>query len=79
MPVLVIGNTYDPATPLASSVRMAQELADAHLLIVHGFGHAVLINPSRCAQDYVAAYLIDGRLPPAGASCSQDAPPFRGD
>lgn len=49
-PVLVIGNTYDPATPLASSVRMAQELADAHLVIVHGFGHTVLINPSRCAR-----------------------------
>ena len=79
VPVLVIGNTYDPATPLASSVRMAQELAGAHLLIVHGFGHTVLINPSRCAQDYVAAYLIDGRPPPAGASCSQDTPPFRGD
>lgn len=79
VPVLVIGNTYDPATPLASSVRMAQELADARLLIVNGFGHTVLMNPSRCAQDHVAAYLIDGRLPPAGTSCSQDAPPFRGD
>ena len=78
-PVLVVGNTYDPATPLASSVRMAQELADGHLLIVNGFGHTVLINPSRCAQGYIAAYLIDGRLPPAGASCTQDAPPFRGD
>jgi pimeloyl-ACP methyl ester carboxylesterase len=79
VPILVIGNTYDPATPLASSVRMAQELADARLLIVNGFGHTVLINPSRCAQDHVAAYLIDGRLPPAGASCSQDTPPFPGD
>lgn len=79
VPVLVIGNTYDPATPLASSVRMAQELADARLLIVHGFGHTVLINPSRCAQDHVAAYLIEGRLPPAGASCIQDHPPFQGD
>lgn len=79
VPVLVIGNTYDPATPLASSVRMAQELAGARLLIVHGFGHTVLINPSRCAQDHVAAYLIAGQLPPAGASCGQDTPPFRGD
>ena len=69
-PVLVVGNTYDPATPLASSVRMAQELADGRLLIVNGFGHTVLINPSRCAQDHIAAYLIDGRLPPAGASCT---------
>lgn len=79
VPILVVGNTYDPATPLASSVRMAQELADGHLLVVNGFGHTVLINPSRCAQDYIAMYLMDGRLPPAGASCNQDRPPFPGD
>lgn len=79
VPVLVIGNTYDPATPLASSVRMAQELADGRLLIVQGFGHTVLLNPSKCAQDHVAAYLVEGRLPPAGASCFQDASPFPGD
>ena len=77
-PVLVVGNTYDPATPLASSVRMAQQLADARLLVVNGFGHTVLINPSSCAQDYIAAYLIDGVLPPAGAACNQDKPPFPG-
>ncbi len=77
-PVLVIGNTFDPATPLGSSVRMAQELADARLLIVNGFGHTVLINPSTCAQGYIADYLIDGKPPPAGASCTQDAPPFPG-
>lgn len=77
-PVLVVGNTFDPATPLASSVRMAQELADARLLIVNGFGHTVLINPSACAQNYIAAYLIDGALPPAGAACDQDKAPFPG-
>ena len=79
VPVLVIGNSFDPATPLSSSVGMAQELADARLLIVNGFGHTVLINPSRCAQDHIAAYLIDGTLPPAGATCFQDQPPFPGD
>ena len=75
-PVLVIGNTFDPATPYASSQRMADELWDGHLLTVDGFGHTALLNPSRCAQDYVASYLIDGTLPPEGTVCPQDQPPF---
>ncbi len=77
-PVLVIGNTFDPATGLPSSIRMAEELGNARLLVVNGFGHTVLANPSRCAQDYVADYVIEGRLPPFGATCRQDQPPFPG-
>jgi pimeloyl-ACP methyl ester carboxylesterase len=75
-PVLVIGNTFDPATPYSSSQRMAEELWDGHLLTVDGFGHTTLLNPSACAQDYVASYLIDGNLPPTGARCAQDSAPF---
>jgi pimeloyl-ACP methyl ester carboxylesterase len=75
-PVLVIGNTFDPATPYASSQRMADELWDGHLLTVDGFGHTELLNPSACAQDYVASYLIDGNHPPTGARCAQDSAPF---
>jgi pimeloyl-ACP methyl ester carboxylesterase len=59
-PVLVIGNTYDPATPYSSSRRMANSLAAGRLLTVEGFGHTVLLNPSRCAQDRVASYMING-------------------
>lgn len=77
-PVLVIGNTFDPATAFPSSVRMAHELANGHLLVVNGFGHTVLGNPSTCAKDYVADYYIDGRLPPFGAECRQDKAPFPG-
>ena len=75
-PVLVIGNTFDPATPYSSSQRMAEELADGHFLTVDGFGHTELLNPSRCAEDYVAAYLIDGKLPPKGIRCAQETSPF---
>jgi pimeloyl-ACP methyl ester carboxylesterase len=78
VPILVIGNTFDPATAFPSSVRMAQALGNARLLTVNGFGHTVLINPSRCAQDYIAAYFSDGIVPPTGAECSQDKPPFPG-
>lgn len=75
-PVLVVGNTFDPATPYASSRRMAAELFDGHFLTVDGFGHTELLNPSQCAQDHIAAYLIDGTLPPDGARCAQDYAPF---
>ena len=70
--MLVIGNTFDPATPFASSQRMAAELADGHFLTVEGFGHTELLNLSRCAQDHVAAYLIDGTVPAEGTICRQD-------
>lgn len=75
-PILVIGNRYDPSTAYSSSVRMASLLANARLLTVEGFGHTVLLNPSRCASDAQAAYFIDGTLPPEGTSCVQDTQPF---
>jgi pimeloyl-ACP methyl ester carboxylesterase len=75
-PVLVIGNTFDPATPYSSSRRMARSLAAGRLLTVDGFGHTVLLNPSRCAQDRIASYMIDGTLPPARTRCRQEDPPF---
>lgn len=36
-PILVIGNTYDPATPYQGSVAMAHQLARARLLTVDGY------------------------------------------
>lgn len=75
-PILVIGNRYDPSTAYSSSVRMASLLANARLLTVEGYGHTVLLNPSRCASDAQAAYFIDGTLPPQGTTCVQDTQPF---
>lgn len=77
-PVLVIANSFDPATAFGSSVRLAQELDDARLLPVNGFGHTVLLNPSHCAQDHITAYLTALALPPTGAACSEDHAPFGG-
>jgi pimeloyl-ACP methyl ester carboxylesterase len=75
-PVLVVGNTYDPATPYADSLIMAAELARARLLTVAGYGHTALANPSTCANDYEAGYFLTGALPPAGTVCQQDQQPF---
>ncbi len=74
--ILVIGNTYDPSTYYGNAVKAAtQTLANARLLTVEGgLGHTAIINPSTCVKDYIAAYVVNGTLPPEGASCLQDCP-----
>ena len=75
-PVLVIGNTFDPATPYRSAVAMSRRLARARLLTLDGYGHTALLNPSACVIRYQDEYLTRGTLPPPGARCSQDHHPF---
>jgi pimeloyl-ACP methyl ester carboxylesterase len=75
-PLLLVGNTTDPATPYTGSLTMERDLASARLLTVDGYGHTALLNPSSCAQAYESAYLIDGTLPPVGATCQQNQQPF---
>lgn len=75
-PILVLGNTGDPATAYQDSVAMAHDLADARLLTIDQFGHTEGMNPNACAIGYEISYLETGALPAAGTVCQQDAPPF---
>jgi len=75
-PILVIGNTTDPFLPLQDAVAMTRQLANARLLVVHGYGHTAFLNPSTCASNDMTAYFATGALPPKGALCSQNLPPF---
>ena len=75
-PILVIGNTFDPATPYEGAVAMSHELANARLLTVQGYGHTELINPSTCASEAESGYFVSGKLPKQGTVCVQDTTPF---
>jgi pimeloyl-ACP methyl ester carboxylesterase len=77
-PVLVIGNTFDPATPHRGAVAMTRALARARLLTMEGYGHTALLNPSACVNRHESRYFIAGALPPKGARCAQDGSPFGG-
>ena len=77
-PILVVGNTVDPATPYKDSVAMSHELADARLLTVDGYGHTALANPSNCVATAEDSYFVTGTLPPPGTVCHQNALPFSG-
>lgn len=62
-PILVIGNSHDPATPLQWAQLLADRLADAHLVVWDSDGHTAYGNGSTCVDDAVDAYLLEGELP----------------
>ena len=67
-PILVIGGTGDPATPLAQAERVAAGLADGHLLVYEGEGHTAY-RRNQCVDDVVHSYILEGELPPDGTRC----------
>jgi hypothetical protein len=74
-PVLVVGNFFDPATRYEGAQMVADLLPNSRLLSMNGWGHVSLFL-SQCADEAVAAYLLDGTLPPEGKTCDQDLTPF---
>ena len=74
-PVLVVGNTFDPATRYAGAQKVASLLPGSRLLTLHAWGHTSLFL-SACADEAVARYLVDGQLPASGIVCEQDEVPF---
>ncbi|MEV5337698.1 alpha/beta fold hydrolase [Streptomyces sp. NPDC052676] len=71
-PILVIGNTGDPATPYEGARRMARALGRGVgvELTYRGQGHGAYDSKNKCVQDAVHGYLLDGKVPKAGTACS---------
>jgi pimeloyl-ACP methyl ester carboxylesterase len=71
-PILVIGNTGDPATPYEGARRMADALGRGVgvELTYKGQGHGAYGSKNTCVQSAVNGYLLDGKVPPAGTVCS---------
>lgn len=74
-PVLVVGNTFDPATRYEGAVTVAGLLPNSRLLTVHAWGHVSLFL-SQCANNAVASYLLTTVPPSPGTVCEQDFVPF---
>lgn len=69
-PILVIGNTHDPITPLVWSKALADDLGpNATLLTWDGSGHTAVFNAPGCIDEHAFAYLIDGTVPALGTIC----------
>lgn len=68
-PIMVIGTTGDPSTPLASSKLMAETLEDGRLVIVEANEHTGY-GVNQCVNDVVDDYLIHLEAPADGTVCS---------
>ncbi|MFF8402328.1 alpha/beta hydrolase [Streptomyces sp. NPDC014846] len=71
-PILVVGNTGDPATPYEGARKMVDALGKGVgvQLTYKGQGHGAYDSKNKCVQSAVNGYLLDGKLPKAGAVCS---------
>ncbi|MFE7269548.1 alpha/beta hydrolase [Streptomyces sp. NPDC057623] len=71
-PILVVGNTGDPATPYEGTRKMANELGkDVGVMLTwKGEGHGAYGKGSACVDSTVNAYLLEGSVPKDGKVCS---------
>ncbi|OGM42313.1 proteinase [Aspergillus bombycis] len=75
-PIMVIGNTYDSATPLVSARNISASFEGSVLLEHGGWGHASLAHGSSCTSRIIRDYWTNGTLPAVGTKCEPDYPPF---
>ncbi|MFJ6083685.1 alpha/beta hydrolase [Streptomyces sp. NPDC092369] len=71
-PILVVGNTGDPATPYEGARKMVDALGkDVGVELTYkGQGHGAYDSKNKCVQSAVNGYLLDGKVPTAGTVCS---------
>jgi hypothetical protein len=67
-PIVVIGTTGDPSTPLDSTRNMVKALEDGRLVVVTANQHTGY-TASECARDVVDDYLIELEAPTTDANC----------
>jgi pimeloyl-ACP methyl ester carboxylesterase len=66
--ILVVGNTFDPATPYEAAERLDAALDDSVLLTYDGAGHAI-VGSDACIDGHAIRYLEDLVAPPVNTVC----------
>lgn len=70
-PLLVVGNTFDPATPIPGARSVNRLFEDSRLVTYNGWGHGALFTGG-CINRIYRDYLIDKTLPPQGKTCQPE-------
>ncbi|MDA8435570.1 MAG: alpha/beta hydrolase [Actinomycetales bacterium] len=68
-PILVVGTTYDPATPYPWAQALARQLSQGVLLTRVGDGHTGYGKGNACIDSAVDRFLTSSVTPPAGTVC----------
>ena len=77
-PILFVGNTADPTTPIRNAHSMAGAFPGSRVLTIKGTGHIShnAVRDSHCATQWIAPYFRNGTLPPIGTVCDGMQAPF---
>ena len=73
-PILVVGNSFDPATPVQGARKFTTLFPGSRFLLMDGWGHAAIGNT--CVTAAFDAYYETGALPLEGTVCDKDRPLF---
>jgi pimeloyl-ACP methyl ester carboxylesterase len=68
-PIVVVGTTRDPATPLAWAQALASELDSGRLITRDGDGHTGFQRGNSCVDDAVEDWLIKATVPAENLKC----------
>lgn len=68
-PILVVGTTRDPATPLEWAESLSSQLDSGILVRRDGDGHTGYNAGNDCVDDVVESYLVSGKSPSSDVNC----------
>ncbi len=68
-PILVVGTTRDPATPLVQARALSRALDRGRLIVAEGEQHTAFDVGNECVDRAVTRYLVDRTLPRRGTRC----------
>ncbi|EON25564.1 MULTISPECIES: alpha/beta hydrolase [Nocardioides] len=68
-PILVVGTTRDPATPMKWAEALAEQLDSGVLLRRDGDGHTAYNSGNECIDTAIESYLLDGDVPKDQTDC----------
>ncbi|MEP6481164.1 MAG: alpha/beta hydrolase [Rhodoglobus sp.] len=68
-PILVIGTTNDPATPLVWAQSLAKQLSSGVLITHKGEGHTAYNRGNTCVDGAVDGYFVKGTVPASDPMC----------
>ncbi|WP_179200686.1 alpha/beta hydrolase, partial [Streptomyces reticuliscabiei] len=71
-PVLLIASAHDPVTPIEGARELRRLLPGSRLVTLDDdYSHGVFASRGNpCVDSTAAAYLVEGRVPPADVRCA---------